>query len=81
MKPEHHLGKAEPRLPGRNAIACRQRQFEAAAQAEAMDQRHRGEGQTLQPVEHRQALADSLGDDLLVDHVGEFADLGPGDEA
>ena len=50
---EHHFGQREarPRLVDRDAVAAGERELQAAAHAEAVDQRERREGQRGELVE------------------------------
>ena len=41
MQAEHHFGKPEPRVVERDAVVAGEREFEAAAEAIAVDDRNR----------------------------------------
>ena len=80
---ELHLGEAEPRplLAIGDAPVAGERQFEAAAEAIAVDRRDHGDGKPLDAVEQLERLPDHLLDLGLGVEALELADVGAGDEA
>ena len=81
MQAEHHLGETEPRIVDRDPHLAGQRDLEAAAEAEAVDQGDRRHAQRLQPVDHRVRPADLGLDRAGIADAAEFIDVGTGDEA
>ena len=81
MQAEHHLGKAEPRVVDGDAVVAGEREFEPAAEAEAVDHRHGRHVQVVEPIDDRVRLRQAGLDIGRVGHVAEFADVGAGDEA
>ena len=81
MQAEHHFGKAEARVVDRNPRLAGERDFEPAAEAEAVDH---GDGRNLQAfeaVDHRMRAADRGLDGARIGRAAEFVDVGAGDEA
>ena len=58
MQAEHHLGKTEPRVLDRNPHLAGQCDFEAAAEAEAVNHGDGRNPQFLEAVDHRMRAAD-----------------------
>ena len=80
MQAEHHLRKAKARAFDGNARLAGQRHFEAAAEAEAVND---GDGRNLQrfeAVDHRMGAADGDLDRPRIGGAAEFVDVGAGDE-
>ena len=80
---EHHLGQAESRrrLVDDDAIAAGERQLEAAAEAEAADQRERRIRHGGEPLERVPAALDERDRVGLGLDVAELVDVGAGDES
>ena len=80
--PEFHLGQAKARalFAVRDAIMAGESKLQAAAQAEAVDCGHGGNGQPLDAVENRGHGVDRLCDFRFGLEVIELADVGSGDE-
>ncbi len=81
MQAEQHLGETEARIIDRDARLARQRDFEAAAKAEAVNHRNRRNPQTLEPVGHQMGLRHHGLDHAGIGRAAEFVDVGAGDEA
>ena len=81
MQAEHHLGKTEPRVLDRNPHLAGQCDFEAAAEAEAVNHGDRWNPQFFQAVDHGMGAADLELDRARIAGAAEFVDVGAGDEA
>ena len=81
MQAEHHLGKTEPRVLDRNPHLAGQCDFEAAAEAEAVNHGDRWNPQFFQAVDHRMRAADLELDVARIAGAAEFIDVGAGNEA
>ena len=81
MQAEHHFRKAEARAVDRDARLAGQRDFEAAAEAEAVDHRDGRNLQRFEPVDHRMRPADRGLDHVGIGRAAKFVDVGAGDEA
>ena len=81
MQAEHHFRETKARAVDRDARLAGERDFEAAAEAEAVDH---GDGRNLQAfeaVDHRMGAADRDLDRPRIGGAAEFVDVGAGDEA
>ncbi len=80
---EHHLGQREARsgLIDRDAVAAGERELDAPAHAEAVDQGERREGQGGELVVEIPASPDQAYRVVGVLELGELFDIGTGDEA
>ena len=80
---EHHFGQRQlgGRLVHHHEVTASQRQFQAAADAVAANQRQRRIGNRRQPVVEIPAPGDQGAGRLCAIEAGEFLDVGPGDEA
>ena len=58
-----------------------QRDFEPAAEAEAVDHGDRRNSQRFEPVDHRMGAADRGLDRARIGRAAELVDVGAGDEA
>ena len=81
MQAEHHLRKAKARAVDRNARLAGQRDFEAAAEAEAVDHGDRRNLQGFEAIDHRMRPADRGLDRARIGRAAKFVDVGAGDEA
>ncbi len=81
MQAQHHFRKTEARPVDRNTRLTGQRDFEAAAEAEAVDH---GDGRNLQAfeaVDHRVRSADTSLNGTGIGRAAEFVDVRTGNEA
>jgi hypothetical protein len=81
--PSLGFGQADPggRIVAGHAVAAGQRDFGAAAHAEAVDRGDRGAGQFGQSLEHVLAASDRIVHGALAVEFLEFLEVGAGDEA
>ncbi len=81
MQAEHHFGKAKAGAVDRNAGLAGKRDFEAAAEAEAVNDGDGRNLQTFQAVDHRMRPADRGFDRAKISRAAKFVDIGAGDES
>ncbi len=81
MQAEHHFRKAKAGAVDRNARLAGERDFEAAAEAEAVNDGDGRNLQTFQAVDHRMGPADGRFDGPRIGRAAKFVDVGAGDEA
>ena len=81
MQAEHHFRKTKAGAVDRNARLAGERDFEAAAEAEAVDHRHGRNLQSFKPVDHRMRPADRGFDRLRIGRAAKFIDVRASDEA
>jgi hypothetical protein len=81
MQAEHHLGEAEARAIDGDARLAGERHLQAAAEAEAVDDRDRRQPQRLEAIDHRMRAADFGFDGLRIAGAAKRVDVGAGDEA
>ena len=80
MQAKHHFRKTKARAVDRNARPAGERDFETAAEAEAVDHRHGRNLQRVEPVDHRMRPADRRLDQSRIGGAAKFIDVGAGDE-
>ncbi len=80
MQAEQHLGKPDRGIVDRDPVVAGERDFEAAAEAIAMDHGDRRHAQTIEPVDHLVGQREPPLDRGRVRHRPEFADIGARDE-
>jgi len=81
MQAEEHLGKAEAGAVDRDPRLAGERDFEAAAEAEAVDHGECRDFQAFEAVGHGMGAADRRLDRAGIGGAAEFIDVGAGDEA
>ena len=80
-RPSITSGKAEARAVDRDPRLAGERDFEAAAEAEAVDHGDARNFQVFEAVDHRMRPADGGLDGARIGGAAEFVDVGAGDEA
>ncbi len=81
MQPEHDFRKTKPRAIDRNTRLAGQRDFEAAAETEAVDHSHLWNLQGFEAVDHRMGPTDRGLDRAGIDGAAKLVDIRAGDEA
>ena len=81
MQAEHHFRKAKARTLDRDAGLAGEGDFEAAAQAEAVDHRDGWNFQGLETVDHRVGTADRRLDRMGIGGTAKFVDVRTGNKS